>query len=108
MNRGKVSTATGDAYASTPRPVVIVQDDLVRDTDSVVVVPLTTHHGDAPLTRMPVSADRMSGIAIDSCAMTDKVTTVRRRNRQQHVGRVTATQPVDMEHALLVVLGIAR
>lgn len=108
MNRGEVWTAAGSVYASKPRPVVIVQDDLLQNTDSVVVVPLTTHQVDAPLTRIPVAADQMSGIATDSFAMTDKVTTVRRRSLQEHVGRVTATQLVEMERALLVVLGIAR
>ena len=107
MNRGEIWTAAGGVYASKPRPVLIVQDDRFDATESVVVIPLTTHVVDAPLTRIPIMADALSGIGQPSYAMVDKVTTVRRSSLGSHVGRATAGQLVEVERALLVFLGIA-
>lgn len=107
MNRGEIWTAAGGVDASKPRPVLIVQDDRFDATDSVVVVPLTTHVVDAPLTRVPIPADALSGISETSYAMVDKVTTVRRSSLGSHVGRAAAAQMVEIERALLVFLGVA-
>lgn len=107
MNRGEIWTAAGGVYASKPRPVLIVQDDRFDATDSVVVIPLTTHQVGATLARVPIAADARSGIAQDSYAMVDKVTTVRRASLGEATGRVSASQMVEVERALLVFLGIA-
>lgn len=107
MNRGEIWSAAGGVYASKPRPVLIVQDDRFDATDSVVVVPFTTQLVDAPLTRVPVPADTLSGISRPSHAMVDKVTTVRRASLGKRIGRASAAQMVEVERALLVFLGIA-
>lgn len=107
MNRGEIWTAAGGVYASKPRSVLIVQDDRFDATDSIVVVPLTTHVVDAPLTRIPIAADDLSGIQQDSHVMVDKITTVRRTSLGERTGRVTAAQLVEVERAVLVFLGIA-
>jgi mRNA interferase MazF len=107
VNRGEIWTAAGGVYASKPRPVLIVQDDRFDTTDSVVVVPLTTHIVDAALTHVPIPAGALSGIAQPSYAMVDKITTVRRTNLDTRTGRASAAQVVEIERALLVFLGIA-
>ena len=107
MNRGEIWTAAGGVYASKPRPVLIMQDDRFDATESVVVVPLTTRAVDAALTRVPIPADALSGIAQPSYAMVDKITTVRRTSLGSRTGRASATQVVEIERALLVFLGIA-
>lgn len=107
MNRGEIWTAAGGVYASKPRPVLIVQDDRFDATESVVVVPLTTHAVDAALTRVPIPADTLSGTSQPSYAMVDKVTTVRRSSLGLRTGRATAAQMVEIERALLVFLGVA-
>ena len=107
MNRGEIWTAAGGVYASKPRPVLIVQDDRFDATDSVVVIPFTTHVVDAELTRVPIPADTLSGISQPSYAMVDKVTTVRRSSLGSRAGRATAAQMVEIERTLLVFLGIA-
>jgi len=63
LRRGDIATAAGGVYASKPRPVIVIQDDLFAATDSVTVCPLTTTDVDAPLLRMPVAADGATGIA---------------------------------------------
>lgn len=76
-------------------------------TDSVVIVPLTTHDAGAPLTRVVIAADELSGIETESYAMVDKITTVRRTRLGARIGRATTAQMVDLERALLMVLGLA-
>ena len=107
MNRGEIWTAAGGTYASKPRPVLVIQDDRFDATDSVVIIPMTTHPVDASLTRVPVAAAPVSGRTHDSYVMVDKITTVRRRRLRDRIGRASATQMVEVEWALLVVLGVA-
>ncbi len=107
MNRGEIWTAAGGVYAAEPRPVLVVQDDRFDATDSVVVVPLTTHAVDAPLARVPIAADAPSGIPQPGYAMVDKITTVRRSSLGTRTGRASAAQLVEIERAILVFLGIA-
>lgn len=107
MNRGEIWTAAGGVHASEPRPVLIMQDDRFDATESVVVVPMTTHDVKANLTRVPIEADTLSGTAQNTFAMVDKITTVRRASLGARIGRATAAQSVEVERSLLVFLGIA-
>ena len=62
MRRGEVWTvAGGAAYAGTPRPAVIIQDDRFDANDSIVVCPLTTD---------PTSAQSPLSTASDSVRVT--------------------------------------
>lgn len=86
---------------------MVIQDDRFSATDSVTVVPLTSHAVDIPLLRLPVEPSRTSGLRDPSWVMIDKLTTVRRINVQDHLGRLSATQLVEIERSLLVFLGLA-
>jgi mRNA interferase MazF len=108
VRRGDIVLVAGGVYASKPRPAIIVQDDLFDATDSVTVCPLTTTAVDAPLLRLPVGADATTGIGHDSFAMIDKLTTVRRANVGQRVGRLDAVRMLELERRLVVFLGLAR
>ncbi len=105
MSRGDIVTVTGGAYASKPRPALIVQDDRFDATDSLTVCPFTSTDVDAPLLRMSVTADEENGLDQGSFLMVDKMTTVRRSNARTVVGRLEATTLVDFERRLLVFLG---
>jgi len=103
-----VWTVAGGVYASRPRPAVIVQDDLFDLTESVTVAPLTTTLTDAPLLRLRVPAGGVAGLTHDSDVMVDKLTTVRRSNVQDRIGRLSSQQMVELERLLLTFLGMAR
>ncbi|MEO7015937.1 MAG: type II toxin-antitoxin system PemK/MazF family toxin [Leifsonia sp.] len=107
MNRGDIWTVAGGVYASKPRPALIIQDDRYDATDSVTVMPFTSTAVDAPLLRVPILASELSGLVQDSQIMIDKLTTVRRSNVHERVGRLTAAQLVGVERALLAFLGLA-
>ncbi|HIY67107.1 MAG TPA: type II toxin-antitoxin system PemK/MazF family toxin, partial [Candidatus Agrococcus pullicola] len=86
MSRGELWTVAGGAYASKPRPALIVQDDAYGATDSVTVAPLTSTRIDAPLLRIQIASSELSGLEEDSSVMIDKLTTVRRANVLSRIG----------------------
>lgn len=108
MNRGELWTVAGGVYASKPRPALIVQDDVFDATLSVTVAPLTSTLVEAPLVRIRIGSSPLSGLERDSDVMIDKLTTVRRTNVVRRVGRITAEQLTEVEHALMAFLGLAR
>ncbi len=105
MRRGDIVTVAGGVYARRPRPALIAQDDRFDATDSLTVCPFTSTEVDAPLLRVPVTADEENGLDQDSFLMVDKLTTVRRSNAHAIVGRLEATTLVEFERRLLVFLG---
>lgn len=108
MRRGEVYTAAArGAYTGKPRPVVIVQDDRFDATASVTVCPLTTNPVEAPLTRISIEPSPLNGLDQPSRLMVDKMTTMPRRNLQDHLGRLLAEDIVRLDRALTVFLGLA-
>jgi mRNA interferase MazF len=107
VNRGDIWTVAGGVYASKPRPALIIQDDRFDATESVTVLPITSTELDAPLLRIPIAASSLTGLRQNSQLMVDKLTTVRRGNVHERIGRVSTAQLVEIERALLTVLGLA-
>lgn len=105
MTRGDIVTVAGGVYANKPRPALIVQDDRFDATDSLTVCPFTSTEVDAPLLRVPVTADDENGLDQDCFLMVDKTTTVRRSNANTVIGRLEATTLGEFERRLLVFLG---
>jgi len=106
--RGELWTVAGGVYAARPRPALILQDDAFAATDSVTVLPLTSHLLDAPLLRVRIGAGQMSGLDRDSDVMVDKLTTVRRSNVATRVGRLSTEQLGEVERGVMAFLGFAR
>jgi mRNA interferase MazF len=108
VRRGDIYTAAArGAYSGKPRPVVIIQDDRFDATASVTVVPFTTSHVDAPLLRLPVQPSDTTGLTSVSQLMVDKVTTVPRTSLTHRVGRLSDSDVVALDRALVVFLGLA-
>ena len=105
MRRGDIVTVSGGVYARKPRPALVVQDDRFDATESVTICPFTSTEVDAPLLRVPVTADEDNGLGQDSFLMVDKITTVRRSNVATMLGTLEAATLVEFERRLLVFLG---
>lgn len=108
MIRGELWTVAGGVYASKPRPALIIQDDAFDGTASVTVLPLTSALLDAPFLRVRIAAGTLSGLERDSDVMVDKLTTVRRANVGERVGRLSADQLAEVERSAMAFLGFAR
>jgi mRNA interferase MazF len=107
VNRGDIWTVAGGVYATKPRPALVIQDDRFDATESVTVLPMTTTAVDAPLLRIPLHPSATTGIRQPSFVMIDKLTTVRRSNVQERMGRLPTVQLVEVERALMAFLGLA-
>ncbi|MGA8249507.1 MAG: type II toxin-antitoxin system PemK/MazF family toxin [Mycobacterium sp.] len=108
MRPGDIYTAAArGAYSGKPRPVVIIQDDRFDATASVTVVPFTTSQIEAPLLRLPVQPSDNTGLTQVSHLMVDKLTTIPRTSLTQRVGRLSDSDVVALDRALVVFLGLA-
>ena len=108
MERGEVWTiAGGSDYAGKPRPVAIVQDDILDATDSITVCPFTTDETEAPLFRLQVEPNERNGLRALSRLMVDKITTVPKAEVGTLVGRLDDDDLLRLNRAILVFLGLA-
>jgi mRNA interferase MazF len=108
MRRGEIWTVSGSAdYAGKPRPVVVVQDDLFRATDSVTICPFTSDPADLPLFRVAIEPSDTNGLRLPSQIMADKVTTVRRSKLGSRIGRLGDRDMLRLNRAVMVFLGLA-
>jgi mRNA interferase MazF len=108
VKRGEIWTASaGSGYIGKPRPVVIVQDDRFDATASVTVCAFTTDPTDAPLLRLLIEADEVTGIRESSRLMVDKVTTLPRSKLGERVGQLSDDDIIRLSRALVVLLGLA-
>jgi mRNA interferase MazF len=108
VNRGEIWTASaGSGYVGKPRPVVIVQDDRFDATASVTVCAFTTDPTDAPLIRLLIEADELSGIRESSRLMVDKITTISRSKLGERIGQLSDDDMIRLSRALVVFLGLA-
>jgi mRNA interferase MazF len=108
MKRGEIWTAAaGSGYVGKPRPVVIIQDDRFDATDSVTVCALTSDQTSAPLIRIAINPDELSGIKTPSSLMVDKITTIPRSKLGERIGRLGDEDVVRLGRAILVFLALA-
>lgn len=108
MNRGEIWTASaGSGYVGKPRPVVVVQDDRFNATASVTVCAFTTDPTDAPLIRLHIEADEVTGIRESSRLMVDKITTIPRSKLGERIGQLSDDDMIRLSLALVVFLGLA-
>ncbi len=90
-----------------PRPVVIVQDNRFDATASVAICAFTTDPTDAPLIRLLVEANEVTGIRESSRLMVDKITTIPRSKLGERVGQLNDDDMIRLSRALVVFLGLA-
>lgn len=106
MKRGEVWTQSGGpGYAGKPRPVLILQTDLLDETDSVVTCLLTTHENKAIPSSVPFRSMELNGLLEDSDLMAEKITAVPRTKLGSRLGAVGAADLARAKDAVMVVLG---
>ena len=108
MIHGEVWTAVGGKdYAGKPRPVVIVQYGRFDATSSITICAFTSDPTDAPLFRLVVEPNTANGLDKPSRLMVDRVTTVPKARLGKRIGRLSDSDMVRMNRALLIFLGLA-
>jgi len=86
---------------------VIVQDDRFDATNSITICAFTSDPTDAPLFRLVVEPNTANGLDKPSRLMVDKVTTVPKARLGKRIGRLSDSDMVRVNRALLIFLGLA-
>lgn len=73
----------------------------------MTVCAFTTDPTDAPLFRIPISADDATGIREPSRLMVDKITTVPRSKLGEQIGRLADDDMTRLARSIAVFLGLA-
>jgi mRNA interferase MazF len=107
MRRGDVVAVALSGDYGKPRPALVVQSDLFSEHPSVTILPITSELRDAPLFRLAVPADDMTGLRNPSQIMVDKAQTVPRAKLGQAIGRVDDSRMLAVTRALALFLGFA-
>lgn len=108
MKRGEIWTAaTGAGLGSKPRPVVILQSSHYLHFSTVIVALLTSKLEERLHLRPVVAPDDVNGLDKISAVMVDVLVTAESADFGKRVGRLSAADMVQVESALLIVLGFA-
>lgn len=107
MKRGDIVTISLPGEYGKPRPGLIFQSDLFILTNSVTVLPLTSHLIDAPLFRVLVEPNEDNGLKLPSHIMVDKLYTTARDRVGDVIGHLETKHLLSIERAVLVFLGMA-
>lgn len=104
--RGDLWTLVGGGGELTakPRPVLVVTSDVFCDFDFVTVLLVTTDQTQG-FTRIPVPANRQSGLTEPSMIQADKIVTVHRHNLKHRCGYVTPTVLAKVREVVSAYLG---
>lgn len=107
MKRGELWTvAGGKAYASKPRPALVLQDDRFDATESITICAVTTDPTQAPLFRIPIAPNERNGLNALSRLMVDKITTVPKNKLGRRIGQLDAIDMQRVNRAILIFLGL--
>ncbi len=107
MKRGDIVTVAAPGDYGKPRPAVVIQSDWLANTDSVLVVLMTSVLAETPIYRLSVEATPKTGLKVDSQVMVEKILAVPREKCGPNVGRLDETALIALNHMLSVVIGLA-
>ena len=99
MRRGDIVVVSASGDYGKPRPAVIVQTDLLANTDSILIALITSTIRDTPLHRLTLEPSPANGLRALSQIMADKCGAV--------IGRIEEKALASLDHALAFVLGLS-
>ena len=91
-----------------PRPALVIQSDLFRDTATVVVLLVTSTLVDTPLGRIDVAPSAENGLRAPSQVMVDKPMAVPVRKLGEVFGQLDDQTLLGVNRALALFLGLAN
>jgi mRNA interferase MazF len=107
LKRGDLITVALSGDYGKPRPALVIQSDFLAETDSVLVCLLTTSLRDAPLYRLSLPSEEMTGLREPSQVMIDKIMAVRRDRCGAPIGKADAEALLALGRLLAFVTGVA-
>ncbi len=101
ISRGDIVLGILSGDFGKPRPVLIVQTNLLNETHpSVLVCPITSHLTSAQFLRMSLAPTQMNGLLKHSEIMIDKVSAIARTRLTQKIGTLDPHEMEQVERIL--------
>lgn len=107
MIRGDLVTVALQGDHGKPRPALVIQSDLFRNTETVAVLLLSSTLVETPLGRVTVTSSDENGLRASSQVMVDKPMSVPIRKIGPVFGRLDDMTLLEINRTLALFLGIA-
>ena len=107
MIRGDLVTVALQGDHGKPRPALVIQSDLFRDTETVAVLLMSSTLVETPLGRVTVEPSGENRLRASSQVMVDKPMAVPVRKIGSVFGHLDAPTLLEVNRALALFLGIA-
>ena len=109
LKRGDIAIVAPPGNYGKPRPALVLQSDLFRETESVVVALITSdQRPEAPLFRKPLTPSDENGLRHPSDVMLDKLVSLPRGKISKSVGHLASTEMAEITASLALFLGMAN
>jgi mRNA interferase MazF len=109
MKRGDVVLLVAHGDLGKPRPGVVVQSDELSDsTTTILVCPMSSDVAGIGRIRPLIEPSSSNGLRTRSQIMTDKLVALRRDRVRRTLGSLKPREIVQLDTALLIVLGLVR
>ena len=107
LRRGDIAIVIAPGDYRKPRPALILQSDVFRDTDSVVVAMITSdQQPSAALFRKALMPTDGNGLRHPSDVMVDKLVTLPRVKIGKAIGHLSTTEMAELTASLALLLGL--
>lgn len=107
MIRGDLVTVALQGAHGKPRPALVIQSDLFRDTETIAVLLMSSTLVDTPLGRVTVEPSAENGLHATTQVMVDKPMAAPVRKIGPVFGRLDEPTLLEINRALALFLGIA-
>lgn len=109
MKRGDVVTVVLPSALGKPRPAVIVQTDLMTESQlkTVLVCPITSFSSGPSIFRVPVEPTPTNGLKLQSEVMVDKISPASRQRVGEVIGTFDDVTMRRVERSMALALGFA-
>jgi mRNA interferase MazF len=107
MERGDIIICTLTGDYGKPRPAVVIQSNLFNPTHaSITVCPITSHLIDAPLFRLSLIPNSLTGLTLESQIMVDKIISIKSEKITQKIGKLSSDEILKLDDAIKLWLSL--
>lgn len=107
MERGDIIICTLTGDYGKPRPAVVIQSNLFNPTHaSITVCPITSHLIDAPLFRLSLIPNSLTGLTFESQIMVDKIISIKSEKITQKIGKLSSDEILKLDDTIKLWLSL--
>ena len=107
MERGDIIICDLSGDYGKPRPAVVIQSYLFNPTHaSITVCPITSHLIEAPLFRLSLVSNKLTGLTSVSQIMIDKIVSIKSEKITKKIGKLSLNEILKLDDALKLWLSL--